>query len=44
MHFVALIGNTIQQQKRELESRPGYMSLVPNHKVKVMEGLIDYFY
>lgn len=39
MHFVALMGNTIQQQKRELESRPGYMSLAPNHKVKTRRSI-----
>jgi hypothetical protein len=34
-HYVALIGNAVQQQKREMESLPGYMPLTPGQKVKV---------
>jgi len=34
-HFVALIGNAVQQQKRELEAIPGYLPLTLGQKVKV---------
>ena len=37
-HFVALIGNNVQQQKRNIESDPNYVPLTTNQKVKV--GLI----
>ncbi|XP_060560865.1 liprin-beta-1-like isoform X3 [Ruditapes philippinarum] len=33
-HFVSLVGNEIQIKKREQESSPGYIPLVPNAKVK----------
>ncbi|KAL4225281.1 interacting protein [Mactra antiquata] len=33
-HFVSLVGNEIQIKKREQESIPGYIPLVPNAKVK----------
>jgi len=34
-HFVTLIGSSVQQQKREMESQPGYIPLTPGQKVKV---------
>ncbi|ELU16424.1 hypothetical protein CAPTEDRAFT_227812 [Capitella teleta] len=34
-HFVALIGNHMQQRKRNLEAKPGYIPLTPNQKVKL---------
>ena len=34
-HFVALIGSLVQQQKREVESQPGFIPLTPGQKVKV---------
>ncbi|KAK3581545.1 hypothetical protein CHS0354_031887 [Potamilus streckersoni] len=33
-HFVALIGNDVQIKKREFESMPGYVPLIPNAKIK----------
>ncbi|KAK3104207.1 hypothetical protein FSP39_025312, partial [Pinctada imbricata] len=33
-HFVALIGNETQHKKREQESMPSYVPLLPNSKVK----------
>ncbi|KAL3842973.1 hypothetical protein ACJMK2_020941 [Sinanodonta woodiana] len=33
-HFVALIGNDVQIKKREYESMPGYVPLIPNAKIK----------
>lgn len=35
-HFVALIGNNVQQQKRNIESDPNYVPLTTNQKVKVV--------
>ncbi|XP_076115630.1 liprin-beta-1-like isoform X3 [Mytilus galloprovincialis] len=34
-HFIALIGNDTQHKKREHESNPAYIPLLPNAKVKV---------
>lgn len=34
-HFIALIGNDTQHKKREHESQPSYIPLLPNAKVKV---------
>lgn len=34
-HVVALIGNDTQHKKREAESTPGYVPLLPSAKVKV---------
>jgi hypothetical protein len=38
-HFVALIGNNVQQVKREVESQPGFIPLTPGQKVKVKKTL-----
>lgn len=38
-HFVALIGNSIQQQKREHEAQPGFTPLTPSLRVKVSPTL-----
>lgn len=34
-HFIALVGNDTQHKKREHESQPSYIPLLPNAKVKV---------
>jgi len=34
-HFVALIGTSVQQQKRSVEMQPGFIPLTPGQKVKV---------
>ena len=34
-HFVALIGNSMQMRKREVECQTGFAPLTPNQKVKV---------
>ncbi|ESO97959.1 hypothetical protein LOTGIDRAFT_182014, partial [Lottia gigantea] len=33
-HFIALIGATTQQKKRELEASPGYVPLLPSSKIR----------
>jgi len=38
-HFVALIGNGVQQQKREMEQQPGFIPLTPGQKVKVKKSI-----
>ena len=41
-HFVALIGNSTQQKKREHEQQPGHTPLTPNQKVKVSVVICDF--
>ena len=41
-HFVALIGNSTQQKKREHEQQPGHTPLTPNQKVKVSAVICDF--
>ena len=37
-HFISLIGPETQTRKREHESQPGYIPLMPSNKIKVGKG------